>query len=185
MKEILLAFILALIIGSIINGWQQQPPQEAQRKPIAGTTGNSTKTSENTGSTGKVVGADFVPPAPAPTGPRRDFPDFNSFPSLDSANFNDLVLASEKPVFIVCFTPNNLSCERMIPLIAALAQEHADSIKMTKLNVLGNAGLAQKYEVYSVPTFIAFSKGQITARLTGVVAKDRLEEMVKVANQSR
>src|SRR5271155_164239 len=112
MKELLLAFILALIVGSIINGWQQQ---QATHPSAAGTAGGIN---------------------PVSAGPRRDFPDFNSFPSLSQSNFGNLVLASEKPVFIVCYSPNNLSYERMVPLIAALAQEHADSLTVARLNIM-------------------------------------------------
>jgi thioredoxin 1 len=164
MKELLLAFILALIIGSIINGWPQQPQAKQAGQ------GTSTPASASTGSASL-----------APTVPHRDFPDFNSFPSLNQANFANVVLASKKPVFIICYSPHNLSYERMVPLVAALAQEHADSTTVTKLDILENASLAQKYEIYTVPTFLVFSKGEPVAKLAGIVAKDKLEAMITTA----
>jgi thiol:disulfide interchange protein len=44
-----------------------------------------------------------------------------------------------------------------------------------------NAALAQKYEIFSVPTYLVFSKGQLTTKLAGIVAKDRLETMIAIA----
>ncbi len=105
MKELLLAFILALVIGSFINGWQQQAPQAA----VPGSAASTTKTS-----------GEQAQQATSPQEPRRDFPDFNSFPSLNQDNFSNLVLASQKPVFVICYSPNSLSFERMMPIVAAL-----------------------------------------------------------------
>ena len=161
MKELLLAFILALIVGSIINGWPRPPVKPAQNQ--AGT--------QNTGSQ----------TSPLP-GPHRDFPDFNSFPSLNQANFGALVLTSQKPVFIICYSPNNLAYERMVPLIAALAQDHADSVQVARLNVMENAPLAHEYRIITVPSYLVFSKGKVTAQLAGIVAKDKLETMIATAN---
>jgi thioredoxin 1 len=273
MKELLLAFILALIIGSIINGWQQQPSQPDQSSTASQTaeprhdypvtdssfeqevlkaelpvlvdfwapwcgpckaeapiveqlsqeyagrlkvvklnTDENPKTAQAYNITalpslcifkgGKVV-EQIVGAAPRerltiaidrhvearsmpgitanPPGPHRDFPDFNSFPNLNQYNFDDIVLNSEKPVFILCYSPNNLSYERMVPLIAALAQEHADSIKVARLNILENATLAQKFEVFVVPSYLVFSKRQLINKWTGIVAKDRLEAMIAAA----
>jgi thioredoxin-like negative regulator of GroEL len=66
----------------------------------------------------------------------------------------------------------------MIPLIAAVAKSHENSILMTKLNVMDNIVLAHRYEVGSVPTFLLFDRGTLMGKLTGVLSQDRLESLI-------
>ncbi len=150
MRELLLAFILALIVGSILNGMPPPKPNEKTKNP--------TPVASNT--------------------PRSDFPSFASIASINETNFKDLVLASDKPVLIYCYSPNNLPCEQMIPLFAAVAQEHGGLIKAVKLNVIDNALLSNRYEIYSMPSFLLFNHGSLTGQLKGVVPKDQLEALL-------
>jgi thioredoxin 1 len=69
----------------------------------------------------------------------------------------------------------------MVPLVAALAQEHSDSLKVVRLNIMDCPLLAQQYEVFSVPSYLVFSKGQLTTKWAGIVAKERLEDMIATA----
>ncbi len=158
MRELLLLFILAIILGSIING---MPP--ATKNPP----GQSTQTASDAGN-----------------GQRRDFPDFASFMSIDSTNFESQVVKNDKPVFIDCYIPNNTACDQMLPLVAAVGKAHADTIVMAKMNLMDNIVLAHRYELSSVPTFLLFNKGILVNKLVGVVPQDRLESMVTTINQS-
>ena len=151
MRELLLAFILALIVGSILNGMPPQPKPSENKN-------NSTASSSAT--------------------PRSDFPAFASITSINEANFNDLVLSSNKPVLIYCYSPNNLPCEQMVPLFAAVAQEHTSIIKFAKLNVIDNALLSNRYEIYAMPTFLLFNHGTLAGQLRGVVPKDQIEALL-------
>ena len=180
MREILLVFILALIIGSIINGWPKPPVKRTEQQAPAHIVSAAQSNSLNPvhPEAANLAHPDLVN-MPATEGTRRDFPDFNSFPYLNQDNFSNLVLASAKPVFILCYSPNNLSYERMVPLVAALAQDHADSIQVARLNVIENTSLGQKYGIYSVPTYLVFAGGELRTRLVGIVSKDKLEAMLK------
>jgi len=150
MRELLLCFIFALIVGSIINSMQQKPPDSSH---------GSKQASPNNIS-------------------QRDFPDFASFPSIDNTNFDTLVLKSEKPVFVECYVPNNLACDQMLPLVAAVGKEHQNSINMAKLNVMDNAALAHRYDIGTVPTFLLFNQGTLAGRLAGIMPQDRLESLI-------
>ncbi len=165
MRELLLAFVIAVVIGSIINGWPQ--PKTAQ--PDSGAT---SPLSANPSSGNPNTGA------------HRDFPDFASFASVDNTNFDSLVLKSEKPVFIDCYVPNNSACEQMLPLVAAVAKTHEESVIMAKLNVMDNLVLAHRYGVGTVPSFLLFNKGALVSKLNGVLPQERLESMIATVFQS-
>lgn len=151
MRELLLAFILALIVGSILNGMPPAPKPSENNK-------NST--------------------ANPSSEQRSDFPSFASITSVNEANFNDLVLASSKPVLIYCYSPNNLPSEQMIPIFSAVVQEHSEPVKFVKLNVIENALLSNRYEIYAMPTFLLFSQGKLAAQMKGIVPKDQLEGLL-------
>jgi thioredoxin 1 len=159
MRELLLAFVFALIVGSIINGLQQKP---SSSKPSDAGTAQGISSSQ-------AESANTI---------RRDFPDFASFANIDNDNFEQVVLKSDKPVFINCYVPNNQACDQMIPLVAAVAKAHEDSILMAKLNVMDNIVLAHHYEVTHVPTFLLFDRGMLMGKLSGVLSQDRLESMI-------
>ena len=159
MRELLLAFIVALILGSIINGMQLQQAAAPGVKPSA-------------------------PAADLASGPRRDFPDFASFLALDSTNFESQVLKSTKPVFIDCYVPNNAGCDQMLPLVAAVAKGHTGTVVMAKMNLMDNIVLAHRYELSSVPMFLLFDKGELVSKLAGIVPQERLESMITNLQQS-
>jgi thioredoxin 1 len=177
MRELLLAFVFALIVGSIINGMQQKPNMPAP----AGAVQNNSSLSTGDGSTNTSKDANSSQLAESATETsesHRDFPDFTAFANLDNANFDDMVLKSQKPVFVSCYVPNNQACDQMIPLIAAVAKSHENSILMARLNVMDNILLAHRYEVGSVPTFLLFDHGTLMGKLTGVLSQDRLESLI-------
>jgi thioredoxin 1 len=165
MRELLLAFILALVLGSIINGMQLKPNNPAP----TGATQNTPSASSQEMNT---------------NAPRHDFPDFASFANVNNDNFEQVVLKSQKPVFIDCYVPNNQACEQMIPLVAAVGKNHEDSIVMAKLNVMDNILLAHRYEVSGVPTFLLFDRGELKGKLSGVLPQDRLESMLTPQSSS-
>lgn len=157
MRELLLAFIFALIVGSIINGMQQKPNSPPASAP---TEVNSSATQKNSEE------------------PRRDFPDFASFANIDNDNFESTVLKSEKAILVDCYVPNNQACEQMIPLVAAVAKAHEDSLSIARMNIMDNVALVHQFDISAVPTFLLFDKGSLVARSSGVLSQDKLESMM-------
>jgi thioredoxin 1 len=66
----------------------------------------------------------------------------------------------------------------MLPIVDEVAEEMQDAAVVAKLNVDENIGLAQKYGVMTIPTFIAFKNGEEIVRQVGVIPKLKLIEMV-------
>jgi len=172
MRELLIAFVIALILGSILNGMQQNPntPNQATNSAAAGQAGNNTSADKSNTSTNTTNTSN------------RDFPDFASFANVDGANFNQVVLKSKRPVFVDCYVPNNQACDQMLPLVAAVGKKYEQSITMARMNVMDNIVLAHRYEIGNVPTFLLFDQGTLIGKLSGVLPQDRLESLIANLN---
>ena len=51
--------------------------------------------------------------------------------------------------------------------------------KVCKINIDEEMGLAQRFGVMSIPTFIAFKNGEIAGKQIGAVPKNALLDLVK------
>ena len=69
----------------------------------------------------------------------------------------------------------------LAPVLDEIAQEHADQIKVAKVNVDDNPALAERYGIQSIPTLLYFAKGEVGNQTIGVISKrkivERLEEL--------
>ena len=60
------------------------------------------------------------------------------------------------------------------PILEELAGEQAGKLKIAKVDVDDNQGLARQYGVQSIPTMIVFKDGQEAARIVGAKGKGQL-----------
>jgi len=66
-------------------------------------------------------------------------------------------------------------CRMVAPVLAELSDDYPD-VKFLKLNVDDDPGIAQQYEVMSIPTILAFEGGQVRQRIVGALPKGKLIE---------
>ena len=62
-------------------------------------------------------------------------------------------------------------CRAVSPILDQIAAEHADKIKIVKLNVDDNPAMAMKYQITSIPAMKVFRGGQVVK--TGIGAKPK------------
>jgi len=62
-------------------------------------------------------------------------------------------------------------CRMVSPVLEEIAQEHADSVVVSKLNVDENPAVAQKFGIMSIPTIILFKDGEPAKKVIGARAK--------------
>jgi len=98
---------------------------------------------------------------------------------LDDDSFEEKVLKSEKPVMVDFWAPWCGPCKAIAPTIEALEKEYGDKLTFAKVNVDENPISPSNYGVQAIPTLIFFKNGKIADQITGMVAKEKLEETIK------
>ncbi|MBT6068850.1 thioredoxin [Candidatus Peregrinibacteria bacterium] len=68
-------------------------------------------------------------------------------------------------------------CQMMMPHVDELASEITDAV-IGKCNVDDSPGVAQKFQVMSIPTVVFLKNGEIVEKLVGYQAKEVLAEKI-------
>lgn len=88
-------------------------------------------------------------------------------------NFETEVLQSEKPVLVDFWAEWCPPCKMLGPVMDDIAEEN-DEIKVCKVNIDEETGLATNYKVMQIPTIIAFKNGEIKKRSVGAQSKQAI-----------
>ena len=97
---------------------------------------------------------------------------------LSEANFDEIVSAS-KPVLVDFWATWCGPCQFMLPIFDKLAKKYGDKVSFGRLNVDDNQGLAMRFDVYAIPTFIIFMNGKAIDRAVGAVGEKGLEGLLQ------
>lgn len=98
---------------------------------------------------------------------------------VNDGNFEKEVLDSSTPVLVDFWAAWCGPCRMVAPELEKLAEEESDRLKVAKLNVDDNRGIAARYGISSIPTMILFKDGKEQKRLIGARSKVRiLEEII-------
>lgn len=98
---------------------------------------------------------------------------------IDDDGFENNVLKSEKPIMVDFWAPWCGPCKAIAPTVEALEKEYGDQMTFVKINVDENPISPSKYGVQAIPTLIFFKNGEIADQITGMVAKEKLEQTIK------
>jgi len=90
----------------------------------------------------------------------------------------DELLGGKKPVFIDFWAPWCGPCQIMLPILDEMATSYKNREKVIigKVNIDENPGIAGKYNVMSVPTFLFLKDGKAVNQMLGVTSKEDLEK---------
>ena len=97
--------------------------------------------------------------------------------SVNKNNFNQEVLNSDKPVLMDFWAPWCGPCRMVVPLVEEIAKERSD-IKVVKINVDEEQGLAMQFGVMSIPTLVVMKNGKIANQVTGARPKAQILAML-------
>ena len=105
---------------------------------------------------------------------------FNAAPVMTTdGNFDQTVLNSPLPVLLYCWSANCPSCQMAGPMIDQFAAESKGRVRVAKLNVEHNPGIASRYNVMGVPFLFIFDNGQLKESMPGGIPRHEL--MMKMA----
>ena len=99
--------------------------------------------------------------------------------TLNEKNFEEEVLKSDKIVLIDFWASWCGPCRMMSPVVDEIAEEMNNTVKVCKVNIDEEQNLAVKYNVMSIPTFVALKDVKEIGRSIGVQDKEEIKNMLK------
>lgn len=93
---------------------------------------------------------------------------------ISDRDFDAKVLESPIPVLAYFWAPWCPTCSSVSPSIDEFAAASKGRIRVVKINVDASPKTASRYDILSVPSFLAFDNGRIQETLSGSMQKHDL-----------
>lgn len=91
--------------------------------------------------------------------------------TFTDANFEELVLKSDKPVLVDFWAEWCGPCRAIGPVIEELSKEWEGKVNVGKVNVDHNPQLSMNYGITSIPAILFIKNGQVVDKLVGAQPK--------------
>src|SRR5215470_16833291 len=91
--------------------------------------------------------------------------------TLTQENFASEVLQSSTPVLVDFWAEWCGPCKAIAPILDELADEYDGKVKIGKVNIDEQQGVAAEYGIRAIPTLLLFSKGQVADQIVGARSK--------------
>ena len=95
--------------------------------------------------------------------------------AVKNDTFEQEVLQSDVPVLVDFWAEWCGPCHAVSPVLDRIAEERSDELKVVKVNIDEERGLAERYGIASIPTMILFRDGEPAAAAIGAQPKSAIE----------
>jgi thioredoxin 1 len=103
--------------------------------------------------------------------------------NVTEATFEQEVLKNDTAVLVDFWAEWCGPCHAVAPVLDKIVEERKDELKLVKVNIDEEQGLAQRYGVMSIPTMILFRDGEPAAAAVGAQPKTTLERTLGLVSQ--
>jgi len=98
--------------------------------------------------------------------------------AVTDANFDQLVLKSDKIVMVDFWATWCRPCQMMGPIVQEISKEYQGKIVVGKLDVDQNSGTAAAYNIESIPTILFFKNGKVIDQFIGLTSKEEMKRKI-------
>jgi thioredoxin 1 len=91
---------------------------------------------------------------------------------ITDANFEELVINSDKPVMIDFWAVWCGPCRIIAPIVEEMAEEYDGKAVIGKVDVDSNPNVAMKYGIRNIPTVLFIKNGEIADKQVGAAPKN-------------
>ncbi|KAI8332844.1 thioredoxin-like protein [Chlamydoabsidia padenii] len=96
----------------------------------------------------------------------------------DSQNFDKAVLKADHPVLVDFYADWCGPCKMLGPILSKTVEANP-KVSLFKINVDDNMDIGQQYNISSLPTVVAFHKGEIVDSFVGMSNKSKVQAFVE------
>ncbi len=96
-------------------------------------------------------------------------------------SFKDDVLGASVPVVVDFWAEWCGPCKMIGPSLEEIAREFEGKVKIAKVNVDENPGIAGKLGIRSIPTLMLYKDGKVASQKVGAAPKGELKKWIDAA----
>lgn len=98
---------------------------------------------------------------------------------VNKQSFGTEVLNVGEPVLVEFYSDGCLGCKQFSPVLGEMEEAYESRMKIVKVNAAFSEDLKEEYGIEVYPTILIFNGGKEAERLTGLVCRDVLEDVIK------